>query len=256
MRASPAKGSRRARTSAVLAVGAIALALVTGCSGDGSAEGSDKDGAPARAAKALSSAELETLLLATGDVKDYKVTDGDETIRQDMSKLETDKPACDPLARASAAQPPGATDAGASNGIAQDPAAFKGDLAKEFEENFSLTIVGLSSYDGDGAEKAMKAVSGGIKACADGFLLRTTAAQDTKVARIAAVKPSGLGDKSVAFTLDEDLGGGFVLTSTTEVVRKGNTIATFHTMNSEAYEPGGVSEIPAEIIKAQVAKLK
>ncbi|SBT95337.1 hypothetical protein GA0115233_11309 [Streptomyces sp. DI166] len=239
----------------MLAVGAIALALVTGCSGDGSAEGSDKDGAPARAAKALSSAELETLLLATGDVKDYKVTDGDETLLKDQSELETDKPECDPLAWAASALPPGNTDANASNGIVPDPAAFEGASPKEFDEKISLTLVGLSSYDGDGAEKAVKAVDDGIKACAGGFY-QNTSERTTRVTEVAAVESSGQGDESVGFTLDLDLGGEDVLTFTTEVVRKGNNVATFHTVNLEAYGSGGATEIPAEIIKAQVAKLK
>ena len=72
------KRSSRARIGAAAAVSALSLALVTGYGGDsGAAEasaGSDRPAStPAKAAKALSAAELEKLLLTRGDIKGHKV---------------------------------------------------------------------------------------------------------------------------------------------------------------------------------------
>src|SRR5688500_15901785 len=123
------KRSSGARLCATAAVGALSLVLVTGCSDDGSkkdstgSNGSSKGSASsssAPAAKALTSAELETLLLAQGEVKGFKVTPGDDTQPKSKSEVKTYKPACDPLAWATAGLAPGETDANASNSVAED----------------------------------------------------------------------------------------------------------------------------------------
>ena len=41
-----------------------------------------------------------------------------------------------------------------------------------------------------------------------------------------------------------------------EVVRNGNTIATFYTVNFASFGSGKTADIPAAVIHAQVAKLK
>jgi hypothetical protein len=42
----------------------------------------------------------------------------------------------------------------------------------------------------------------------------------------------------------------------TDVVRKGNTIATFYTVNFASLGSGKAADIPAAVVQAQVAKLK
>ncbi|MFC8346340.1 hypothetical protein [Streptomyces sp. NPDC057280] len=261
------KRSSGARTGATLAVSALSLALITGCSDSGSddAKGTDaKESAAASsapAAKALTSAELEKLLLAKGDVKDFEAESGDDTLPKSKSEVKTDKAACDPLAWATAALAPGDTDANASNTLTAKPSAASKDPSKltdaDIENAFdvSITFVGLSSYDGDGAEKAVKAVSDGVTACSGGYGLKAED-ESSKVTKVSTAKSSGAGDESVAFAEDVDMDGEGTATFLTEVVRKGNTVATFYSVNLAAIGKGGKTEIPAELVKAQVAKLK
>ncbi|GEC05705.1 lipoprotein [Streptomyces spinoverrucosus] len=250
------------RMGATVAVSALSLALITGCGGESDTSNDSKDtessSSPTQAAaKALSAAELEKLLLAQGEVKGYKVTSGDDTLPKSKTEVKTDKAECDPLAWATAALAPGDTDANASNNVAEDKAstatAQPEDIADAF--NINMTFVGLSSYEGDGAEKAMKAVSDGVSACSGGYGL-ATGGENSKVTKVASVKGSGLGDESVAFAEDVDMDGEGTATFHTEVVRKGNTIATFYTVNFAALGTGEVAEIPAAVVEAQVAKLK
>ncbi|MGC9535514.1 hypothetical protein [Streptomyces sp. UG1] len=257
------KRSSGVRIAATVAVSALSLALVTGCSDSGSGDAKDSTNSAsssspsAPAAKPLTTAELEKLLLTQGEVEGYKVTSGDDTLPKSKSEVKTDKAECDPLAWSTGGLAPGDTDANASNSVAEDKAstatAQPEDAADLFDVN--LTFVGLSSYEGDGAAKAMKAVSDGVTACSGGYSL-AAGDDDGKVTKVASEKGSGLGDESLAFVETVDMGGEGTATFHTEVVRKGNTIATFYAVNIAALSTGGAADIPAAVVEAQVAKLK
>nr|WBO80015.1 hypothetical protein SBE_003759 [Streptomyces sp. SBE_14.2] len=258
------KRSSGARVGATVAVGAVALALITGCSSDdskGSDEGKGKEGAstPTTAAKALSAAELEKLLLADADLdaKKYKVEDGDDTLPKSKAGVKTDKSECEALVWATGALPPGDTDAAASNAVSKLPVGSGGEAPENITDAFdiSMTFVGLSSYDGDGAEKAMKLVSDGVSACGGGYGM-TAEGETTKVTKIASAKGSGQGDESVAYVQSVDMDGEGTADFKTEVVRKGNTIATFYSFDLAALGSGKPSEIPADVISAQLGKVK
>jgi hypothetical protein len=257
------KRSTGVRMCATAAVGALSLALVTGCSSEsdkktddtkasGSASASASAAAPA--AKALTKPELEKLLLTQAEVKGYRVDDGDDTLPKSKAEVKTDKPACDPLAWATAGLAPGDKDVSASNNIAAEPKNGAKDLESALQ--VEMTFVGLSSYDGDGAEKAMKAVSDGVKACSGGYRLTTEKEQDGKVTKVTADQGSGQGDETVAFTEAVDMDGAGTAQFRTEVVRKGNTVATFYTVNFADFGATKVAEIPAAVVKAQLAKIK
>ncbi|MEH0546495.1 hypothetical protein QA802_26460 [Streptomyces sp. B21-105] len=262
------KRSSGARLCATAAIGALSLSLLTACSDDGSKDTDSKTSASASApaeasssapaAKALTKAELEKLLLAQGELKGYKVDSGDDTLPASKSVVKTDKPACNPLAWATAALAPGDTDASVGNTVAEDKTAAATakptDLADAFD--IDMTFVGLSSYAGDGAEKAMKAVSDGVTACAGGYGLKADG-ENTKVTKVAEEKNSAKGDEVVAFTEDVDMDGAGKATFHAAVVRKGNTVATFYTVNFAAMTKGGdMGAVPAAVIDAQLAKLK
>ncbi|MGW2380467.1 hypothetical protein [Streptomyces sp. NPDC001658] len=263
------KRSSRARTGAAVSV--LALALITGCGGgsdgkdssEGSDKGSDKASSPTTAAKALSAAELEKLLLAQGEVKGYKVASGDDTLPKSKSDVKADKAACAPLAYAMAGLAPGETDANASNTVSKDPSADAASKAPEdlteadIENAFDIdmTFVGLSSYQGDGAEKAVRAVSDGVAACSGGFGI-TAQGEQQKLTKVTAGKASGKGDESVAFSVDSAMDGAGTATFNTEVVRVGSTVTTYYTVNFVSAGAGKAAEIPAAVIDAQLAKLK
>ncbi|MFI1706268.1 hypothetical protein [Streptomyces griseoruber] len=266
------KRSTGARLCSTAAIGALSLALLTGCSSD---EGSKKDSGDSKGAssssssssgsdaKALTSAELEKLLLAQGEVKGYKVADGDDTLPKSKSAVKTDKAACDPLAWATAALAPGDTDANAGNTVSADkasdaPTSLDDVSEADIEDAFdiTLTFVGLSSYDGDGAQKAVKAVSDGIAACSGGYGLKADG-ETSKVTKVAKEKGTGGGDESVAFSEDVDMDGEGTATFHAEVIRKDNTVATFYTVNFAAFADGGdMGPVPAAVVTAQLGKLK
>ncbi|MEW2051174.1 hypothetical protein [Streptomyces sp. NPDC005476] len=260
------KRSSGARLCATAALGALSLSLLTACSDDGSKESADpkassSSSAPASsapAAKALTTAELEKLLLAQGELKGYKVDSGNDTLPASKKQVKTDKPACDPLAWATAGLAPGDTDANASNTVSEDKSSAATAKPTDIEAAFDvdLTFVGLSSYEGDGAEKAMKSVSDGVTACAGGYGLAADG-EKSKVTKVTAEKGATKGDETVAFSEDVDMDGEGTATFHTVVVRKGNTLASFYTVNFAAFSKGGeMGDIPAAVVDAQVAKLK
>lgn len=243
---------------------AVTLALITGCSseesdGSKSTDAGNSSASPTQAAKALSAAELEKLLLAQGDLdaKKYKIEDGDDTLPKSRTTVKSTKAECEPLVWATAALPPGDTDAHASNTVSEVPTSTGTSSPEDFADAFDInvTFVGLSSYEGDGAEKAMKAVSDGASACTAGYEF-TGDGETTKVNKVAPAQGSGQGDESVAFSQEIDMDGAGPANFTTEVVRKGNTIATFYTLNLASIDSGKAPENPTEVVTAQLGKIK
>lgn len=264
------KRPSRARIGVTATVSVLSLALITGCGGGSddkdSSEGASKTSSSptaTTAAKAFSAAELEKLLLAEGDVKGYKAESGDDVLPKSRSEVKTDKAECAPLIHAMAALAPGDTDATASNTVTETAASDGAspspeDLSEEDLENafnVAVTYVGLSSYEGDGATKAVKAITDATTACSGGFNI-TAEGETQKLTKVAAGKASGKGDESVAFTVDSDMDGEGTASFNTEVVRVGNTVATFYTVDFATFTTGKAATVPTAVIDAQVAKLK
>lgn len=262
------KRSSGARIGATLAVSALSLALITGCSDEGSddTKGSSDSSSSAPAAKTYTAAELQKLILAKGDVAEYKV---EKTLGAPETKDEvtTDDEKCRPLAFAMSAQAPGDAAAETSVTASQEKApsdtASKSveDLAEgEIEDSLTdamsvnVTVVGLSSYEGDGAAETFKSVSDAVKGCAGGFTV-TADGEKQKLTKIASEKGSGTGDESVAFAADGDMDGD-TGTLHVEVARHGNTIATYYTINLGAIMSGKAYTIDGAVVTAQAKKIK
>ncbi|GGX29006.1 hypothetical protein GCM10010321_50180 [Streptomyces chartreusis] len=246
------------RVAATVAVSALSLALVTGCGGDSG--GSD--------AKALSAAELKKSVIAQGDVEGYKVDASGKQLPKSKDQVKSGEEKCAPLAYAMGGRAPGEAASETSVMVTQekkkptDGASKLEDLTEsEIEDSITsamdmtLTVVGLSSYDGDGAEETFKSVSDAVESCSGGFPV-TMQGTDQKVTGIAAEKGSGSGDESVGFTAKSDAEDGDVATTHVEVVRHGSTIATYYTMNLGLMITDKPYDVPAAVIDAQSAKLK
>lgn len=263
------KRSSGVRLCATVAVSALSLALVTGCSDGGSKDSGDGDRVDAAkpAAKALSAAELKRLILAKGDVTGYKVgpVEGGTPAR---SKVRAADAQCDPLLRVMTGIAPG-DPAAETNRMVQelkkaptDKATSMDDLADgKFEDalkdsmDIDTTVVVLSSYDGDGAGKALKAVSGAMKACAGGFT-GDQAGDKAKFTRVSEERPVDAGDESVAFAATSDMEDGDTAPIHVQVVRHGNNVASYTTINLGAMMTKKAYSVPAEVVEAQAAKLK
>ncbi|MCZ4605206.1 hypothetical protein O3S80_15920 [Streptomyces sp. Lzd4kr] len=252
------KRSSGVRVAATVAVSALSLALVTGCGGDSG--GSD--------AKALGAAELKKSIIAQGDVEGYKVDASGKQLPKSKDQVKSGEEKCAPLAYAMGGQAPGEAASETSVMVTQekkkptDGASKLEDLTEsEIEDSITsamdmtLTVVGLSSYDGAGAEETFKSVSDAVESCSGGFPV-TMQGTDQKVTGIAAEKGSGSGDESVGFTAKSDAEDGDVATTHVEVVRHGSTIATYYTMNLGLMITDKPYDVPAAVIDAQAAKLK
>ncbi|MEU9476270.1 hypothetical protein [Streptomyces sp. NPDC048191] len=253
------KRSSGVRLCATAVVGALSLALVTGCS-DGDAKGSGT------AAKALSAAELKKLIIAQGELPGYKV----EPVPAARARaITTDSASCRPLVRVMSALPPvdaaAKTDRLATENQKKTPSAKPTSLddldEKKFEEAMhksldrDVTTVTLASYDGDGAEKALSSVSAAVKACGSGFSGQQ-AGTKVQFTKVAEEKATGTGDGSVAFTATMDSDEGDAAPVHAEVVRLGSTVSVYFTSNLGAMMAKKAYTVSPEVVKAQQAKLK
>ncbi|MFJ1972235.1 hypothetical protein ACIO93_26540 [Streptomyces sp. NPDC087903] len=262
------KRSSRVRVGAAAAVSVLSLALITGCGGDSDGDAKDSDsGKSTTAAKALGAAELKKLIIAKGDVDGYQVA-AVEGAPSSKAAIKADNEKCRPLLYVFSGLAPGDAAAETNQTATQEPkpsaTASKSvedlsgaDVEDALTDSFSLnvTMVGLSSYEGDGAEKTMKTVSEAITACAGGFTA-TADGEKQKFTKVATEKASGTGDESVAFVATGDMEDGDTAPVHGEVVRHGNTIASYYTMNLGAMMSAKAYDIPAAVIDAQAAKLK
>ncbi|MEU4613117.1 hypothetical protein [Streptomyces umbrinus] len=268
------------RPGAAAVVSVLSLALVTGCSDSGSDSVSGKDDKAAgkdqaAAAKTLAKGELEKLIIATADVKGFKVGPADQSDQFASSKeeIKVDVEKCKPVAYVLTGFAPGDSAAAVNRMAQEDPTAKASasptkDLEDMTEEEMedamnsitdalgsTVTLVALSSYEGDGAKETMSALSAAIEGCGGGF---TATAKDEpqKFKKVEAEKASGNGDESLAFAVTADSEGSPVVHA--EVARHGSTIATYYSISMAAFaDDAKVSDydVPADLIKAQTAKL-
>ncbi|MGW7207160.1 hypothetical protein [Streptomyces sp. NPDC054837] len=265
------KRSSGARIGATLAVSALSLALITGCSDEGSDDSKETgsgSSSSAPAGKTYTAAELKKLILAQGDVDGYKVA---KTLGAPETKDEvtTSDEKCRPLAFAMSAQAPG--DAAAEASVQATQEKNPTDTASKSVEDLSegevedtltdamsvnVTIVGLSSYEGDGATETFKSVSDAVKSCSGGFTVNADG-EKQKLTKISAEKGSGAGDESIAFASEGEMeGSADTGTVHAEVVRHGNTIATYYTINLGSLMTGKAYTIDGTVVDAQAKKLK
>ncbi|MFF3616175.1 hypothetical protein [Streptomyces sp. NPDC002580] len=252
------------RTALAASAAALAL-LVTACGGDDKADkggsGEDKGGAAASsapAAEALTAAELEKAALTQADVKTGKVSakvPATATVAQDKVKV-ADK-ACAPLAylqTGSYVGKPSATVARQWTGDPKKPAADATDEEKLFAGVGTMAVVTLASYEGGGAEQAMKDLNAAAEKCAGGYSF--TAEGDTsKVLKVVKTDAPKGGDEAFAVTVSLQLEEGADAPAKGVVVRKGSTLAYFPAVDMASAVTGKDWDFPTEIVDAQVAKL-
>ncbi|MFK4597549.1 sensor domain-containing protein [Streptomyces pristinaespiralis] len=250
--------STAVRRTALAAAAASLVLLVTACGGEGSdggtkEKGNGKDSAAAEpAAKALTAAELEKIALAEGDVKAHKIVKAGPQDDIAAKDVKTEKPECEPLARALAGTPMGAPVATVKRRATAEPDVKEAGKDGAIEGAFDITtsLVALSSYEGQGAADAFAAVKSAGTACAGGFTM-TMAGTEQKIVKMTEAEVSG-GDEAVAWTMTAEQDGE-KLPFNVAVVRKGGTFVSFSSFNLMA--PEGDLPLPTAVIDAQAAKL-
>ncbi|MGW0827493.1 hypothetical protein [Streptomyces sp. NPDC002845] len=251
------------RRSCVSGVAVLSLALLAGCADSESDSGSGESGAGASAeavaeegsTPVLSAAELAEVALKEGDVDGHKVSEPSAGERAEQTDVEVDDEACAPLAYALAGTVIGEPAATVHRQtISQpDPGAAVDAEDVVAAMNVSTVMVGLASYEGDGAQAAMDSLGETAEGCAKGFT-GTVAGAAQKVTKVAeGTAPQG-ADQAVAVdaTVQQD---GETLPVKVVVVRNGSTLAYFTAVSFTAAGAGQDFEVPAEVVDAQLAKL-
>ncbi|MFI5808158.1 hypothetical protein [Streptomyces sp. NPDC051561] len=257
------------RRTAVAAVSAASLALlVSGCGADATApdaKGKDKGAsaapeksAEAPAGKALTSAELDKVLLTQADLATHLVKKGTKADEVELSALKADKPECSPLLEAISSAPLGKPSAHALVKAVQKPDKMKVDPNATDEEKFEagmgaltqpVTADRVASYDGTGAQDAFAALAKAGKDCAGGFNA-TQAGEKVKITKVVADPVTG-GDEAQGWILTMDMDGEKPMPIRVAAARKGNALASFYTISLG----GAVTAQPTGVIEAQLKKL-
>ncbi|WP_031478889.1 hypothetical protein [Streptomyces bicolor] len=257
----------------VLTASAVSLALlVTACGGgeqggdDQGAKGGTNSDKPA--AKALTAAELEKLVVAKGDVKGHEITKPGKADVFEPGSVSVDKAECDPVGQVLSALPAGKPAASVQRLVVQEPEAAKKEmpsleeLAEMTEEeaaaatldslDITKTMTSLWSYEADGAEQALAALREAGKKCAGGFSM-TIDGEKQQVTKVSEEKVSA-GEDAVAWTVATKQDG---TPGETKVVvfRQGTTLAGFSSFNIASVTRGEAFEQPTAVIEAQATKL-
>jgi hypothetical protein len=264
--------SSRARLSALTASGLLSLALVTGCSGgsDAKPDAAKSSGASSAAGdgtsgRARSADELAGLVVTSGDVEGFEVTEPgqDDLFGGSWKDLKVEGgDGCDPLVRALSGSPVGEAAAHLSRQATQQrpEAPGEGDSPSLADAmRLDVTTVTLATYDGDGAEQAMKSVSEAVKSCSDGFTVTLPGEEPSSYDEITSEKgvPAEGAEETVAFGLTGEPfeKGGSATSVHGQVVRHGNEVVTYLTVNLGDMADGERYEVSAPVVAAQAKKL-
>ncbi|MFD8210294.1 hypothetical protein ACFV2S_28290 [Streptomyces sp. NPDC059695] len=245
------------RNTAV-AVTAASLALLVSACGSGDKDAGKDSASPSASAtssapdaKALSSAELERLVVEQADLPGHQVQKAKAADLVKPEAVATDKPACKPLADAMSFLATGNPAATANRKVIEVPKT-EGATASPQDALGALsapvTSVALGSYDGQGAQEAFASLKTAGTECAGGFTL-LGGGEKTKITKVAPETVSA-GEESLAWTVTTDMDGEPFVTKVV-VFRKGGTLASFSTLSLG----GTVKALPKAVIDAQAAKL-
>lgn len=265
-----------AARSALAALAVLVLGLTTACGGGGSGDDGDKPKKPDAAANAtteakdpkdpgqvseppaleeqpktvdpkvkgvgagggkeLTKAELDSAVLATGDVSTFTVDPMDGPPAQGES---ADDPACAPLT----AMINGKPEPEASAAVYRQLLGAK--TGRPAISEF------LTTHGTQGAISLLSRLGDAVKACEDGFKGSGAGSRSTYAA-VKRIDVPKAGDDTLAYEVTGDYEGDPV-PLVFHVVRVGGTVATFYTANLEGT---ATPEIPSILLATQATKLE
>jgi hypothetical protein len=119
-----------------------------------------------------------------------------------------------------------------------------------------LTYVTLSTYRDGRAEAAMKELAAAAASCGGGFTATSKSGSSAAYDSAKTENAPKSGDESLATSATFDF-QGLPQTVRTQTFRFGDIIANYFTLDSGAFMSAraGNAEIPADLVKAQNAKL-
>ncbi|MFE6619247.1 hypothetical protein [Streptomyces sp. NPDC057740] len=258
----------------VLTASAVSLALLLTACGGGEQSGEDEEAAKGGttseqpAAKTLTAAELEKLVVAKGDVKDHEIKKPGKADVFAPGSVSVDKAECDAVGQVLSALPAGKPAATVQRLVVQESEASKKGMPsmeelaemseKEAEEatldslDITKTMTSLWSYEAGGAEQTLTTLREAGKKCAGGFAM-TVDGEKQQVTKVTEEKLTA-GEDAVAWTVGTKQDGSAGETKVV-VFRQGGTLAGFSSFNIAAVTRGEAFEQPSAVIEAQAAKL-
>jgi hypothetical protein len=191
-------------------------------------------------------------VIKDGDVDGHKVAEPTATI--DRKDVKPGSDACAPVAYAmvgSVVDEPSATVQRETSAEIDPAKAAKSGGTSGLD--VTRVLLRLSAYDGAAARTVMKSLATSAEACANGFKVTVdgTAQDVTKVS--TATAPQG-ADEAIALDYLSEAEGTKIPMKVV-VFRKGGTLGYFTAINIASAATGKDFEFPAEVVKAQMAKL-
>ncbi|QKW09335.1 hypothetical protein HUT18_26070 [Streptomyces sp. NA04227] len=272
--------SRALRRTAAGAASLLAVALLAACGGSddkdasgpkgekgkgssasgGSASGGGDasggaDGSGGSDGKTLSAAELETAVVKDGEVPGHKISERAKVDRTAEKDVKTERAECGPLANAALGTTTGGPAAKVEREALTKPAKGEVKDPKDLESAFDATksMISLAAYEDGGARSAMEALRKGVAPCGGGFTTHAHG-EDLKITSVKEDTAPKLGDEATAFTVVNQQGHDKASFKVV-VVRKGNTLAYFTSLNLGAIVSGKDFDFPVELAQAQAKKL-
>ncbi|MGC0330229.1 hypothetical protein RKD23_003219 [Streptomyces sp. SAI-170] len=233
---------------ALTAASVLSLAAVlTACGGsdsDAKPKGAPSSPKAEQAKQATPTERLAKLMVTKAGPYTLKEPETEEAFATSTDEVTVEKPECAPLVYAMNDLPLG------------DPEAHLTRVTNGGGSTSMLTYVTLSTYEDGKAEAAMKELAAAAASCGGGF--SATSKSDGSVVYDSAKTENApkAGDESLATSATFDF-QGFPQTVRTQTFRFGDTIASYFTLDSGAFMSArlGDAEIPADLVKAQNAKL-
>ncbi|MEU3555821.1 hypothetical protein [Streptomyces fragilis] len=263
-----------ARPGALTLVCALSLTLLTGCA-DGTAAKPSRPASPSASAspevRALSQKKLDALALVDGDLPMYKVREAptDQLFHGSWDDVQIrGNKECKPLVQVISLAPVGDAKAHVIRTAAEipdvEPAADGGvpDLSLKDIMALDSTAVTLATYSGNDAEQAMKKVTDAVEECTRGywgFYYTLPGEEETQILEVRDEKdaPAEGSDETIAFAVAspsvKQVGPPAV--THCQVVRHGNNVVSYMTMNMAGMLDGKPSKLDAAVVDYQSKKV-
>ncbi|MFJ8085061.1 hypothetical protein ACIQ6Y_31140 [Streptomyces sp. NPDC096205] len=223
-------------------------AVLTACGGSGSDSDAKPESAPSspKAKQLTPDEQLAKLMVTKAESPKYTLEEPQtkEAFATSTDEVTVDKPECAPLVYAMNDLPLG------------DPEARLTRVTHGGASSSMLTYVTLSTYEDGKAEAAMKELTAAAASCGGGFTATSKSDGSAMYDSVKTENAPQAGDESLATSATFDF-QGLPQTVRTQTFRFGDTVANYFTLDSGAFMSAraGDAEIPADLVKAQNAKL-
>ncbi|OMI39363.1 hypothetical protein SPAR_11107 [Streptomyces sparsogenes DSM 40356] len=229
------------RVSVGVLMGAL-VGLLAACGGD--SEGRQGEAGPGRATRALSEGELDRAALTASEAEGFSVERVDAETIEFATREAADKPACQPLAEASAL---------VAYGPKAKAEAYRVYKATKDDLSVHGITAHLMSYGEDEAKAKLRRVRAAVKACSGGFAVGGDGEDGVRYSAIRPLAGVEAGSEVVAYRLAVELPGGRSMPHTYVVARSGPLVVAYEGVDAVRSK---AVDVPEAMVVRQIAKLE